>query len=160
MQTRFLIIVFTFFTACILFVLVRFYMEATNSYSLAEMTPYDFNARDNNATEEIVPSWIERFSKNNDIQYFYPATELQVKFLFADNLSRPVKQIFRVSVGIINDYQFFCINQILNAHNIEYSYYKVGENIWLVVATEDENYLRNVLDKLKHYEINYTLSQS
>ena len=48
----------------------------------------------------------------------------------------------------------------LTTNNIDYSYYKVGESIWLVVATDDEKYLRSVLEELKHYEIHYSLSKS
>lgn len=107
-----------------------------------------------------MPDWLDRLSGQDEREFIYPASELQVKLLFADELKQSSKEIFRVSVGVINDYQFFCINQVLGAYNIEYSYYKIGESISLVVATEDENYLRSVLEKLRHYEINYTLSKS
>lgn len=161
MQVRVLIGIFSFLTCILLFVLIRNYIEAMNVYSLPKVNPYELAQFDGNKTKPLeMPDWLDRLSGQDEREFIYPASELQVKLLFADELKQSSKEIFRVSVGVINDYQFFCINQVLGAYNIEYSYYKIGESISLVVATEDENYLRSVLEKLRHYEINYTLSKS
>ena len=159
MQTRLLIGIFTIFTCILLFVLMCYYFTSMNVYELPEVSPYELAELD----EMVRPpefSWANRLSGKNEREFIYPASELQVKLLYAGAIKKDTKEVFRVSVGVINDYQFFCINQVFGAHNIEYSYYKIGENIWLVVATEDEKYLRSVLEKLKHYAIHYTLSKT
>ncbi|TLD88610.1 hypothetical protein [Helicobacter sp. MIT 05-5294] len=161
MQARVLIGIFSILTCILLFVLIRGYIEAMNVYSLPKVSPYELAQFDSNKTKPLaMPDWLDRLSGQDEREFIYPASEMQVKLLFANELKQSSKEIYRVSVGVINDYQFFCINQVLGAYNIEYSYYKIGENISLVVATEDENYLRSVLEKLKHYEIHYTLSKS
>lgn len=159
MQIRLLIGIFSIFTCILLFVLIRNYIGAMNIYELPEISPYEL-AKSSDLEHIALPDWLDRLSGQNEREFIYPASELQVKLLYANNAKNNTKEVFRVSVGVINDYQFFCINQVFGAHNIEYSYYKIGENIWLVVATEDENYLRSVLEKLKHYAINYTLSKA
>jgi|GEM_PF-1599243 len=161
MQTRMLIGIFSCLTCILLFILIRNYIDAMSVYSLPKFSPYELAKFESNKTKIFeMPHWLDRLSGKDERKFIYPASELQVKLLFENELKKTSKEIFRVSVGVINDYQFFCINQVLGAYNIEYSYYKIGENISLVVATEDENYLRSVLEKLKHYEINYTLSKT
>ncbi|MCI5968388.1 hypothetical protein [Helicobacter sp.] len=159
MQVRLLIGIFSIFTCLLLFVLMRNYIGAINIYELPEISPYEL-AKPSDLQHAHSPDWLDRLSSQSEREFIYPTSELQVKLLYANNAKKSIKEVFRVSVGVINDYQFFCINQVFGAHNIEYSYYKIGENIWLVVATEDENYLRSVLDKLKHYAIDYTLSKT
>lgn len=162
MQTRVLIGIFSFFTCVILYVLIRNYSQAIHSYSTPNVEPYQLGKAESNATIEIPDeiSWLNQLSAKDGVSYLYPASELRVKLLFENNLKKDETETFRVSVGIIDDYQFFCINQVLSANNIDYSYYKVGESIWLVVATDNEKYLRSVLEELKHYEIQYSLSKS
>lgn len=159
MQTRLLIGIFTIFTCILLFILIRYYIGAMNLYELPKVSPYEL-AKPDAMLGLLESEWVDRLSGKNEREFIYPASELQVKLLYAGETKKDTKEVFRVSVGVINDYQFFCINQVFGAHNIEYSYYKIGENIWLVVATEDEKYLRRVLEKLKHYAIHYTLSKT
>lgn len=159
MQTRLLIGIFTIFTCVLLFILMRYYIGAMNTYELPKVSPYEL-AKPDAMLGLSESEWVDRLSGKNEREFIYPASELQVKLLYADEIKKDTKEVFRVSVGVINDYQFFCINQVFGAHNIEYSYYKIGDNIWLVVATEDEKYLRSVLEKLKHYAIHYTLSKT
>lgn len=159
MQTRLLIGIFTIFTCILLFILIRYYIGAMNLYELPKVSPYEL-AKPDAMLGLSESEWVDRLSGKNEREFIYPASELQVKLLYAGETKKDTKEVFRVSVGVINDYQFFCINQVFGAHNIEYSYYKIGENIWLVVTTEDEKYLRRVLEKLKHYAIHYTLSKT
>lgn len=159
MQTRLLIGIFTIFTCILLFILIRYYIGAMNLYELPRVSLYEL-AKPDAMLGLLESEWVDRLSGQNEREFIYPASELQVKLLYASETKKDTKEVFRVSVGVINDYQFFCINQVFGAHNIEYSYYKIGENIWLVVATEDEKYLRRVLEKLKHYAIHYTLSKT
>lgn len=161
MQTRFLIGLFIVLSFGILFVLVRSYREAMGSYSLPEFSAIDTkNKNEDSAKLAYLSNWVGKISKKSDIPFVYPATELQVKLSLAKEPPSDEKNVYQVKVGAISDYQFFCINQVLEAHRIQYSYYKIGENMWFSVTTKDEQYLKNVLEKLKHYEINYALSKS
>lgn len=161
MQIRVLVAIFTIFTFVMLFVLIRNYSDAMNLYTIPDITPY--NLVDDNSTDSVVSSsasWIEKLSMQSDVAYIYPASEMQVRLLSDTNIQKEDSSIFRVSVGVIDDYQFFCINQVFMSHKIQYSYYKVGDNIWLVVSTKDEKYLKQVLDELSRYEISYTMTKS
>ncbi|MDA3968242.1 hypothetical protein [Helicobacter ibis] len=161
MQIRVLVAIFTIFTFIMLFVLIRNYSDAMNLYTIPDVMPY--NLLDDNSTDSVVSSgasWIEKLSMQSDVAYIYPASEMQVRLLSDANIQKEGSSIFRVSVGVIDDYQFFCINQVFMSHKIQYSYYKVGDNIWLVVSTKDEKYLKQVLDELARYEISYTMTKS
>ncbi len=162
MQIRVLIGIFTFFTCVIVCVLIWNYSQAIRNYSLPNVDPYELGSAEGNATMGASSGlgWLNELSVKKETSYVYPASELRVKLLFEDNLKKSNTETFRVSVGIIDDYQFFCINQVLSANNIDYSYYRIGESIWLVVATDNEGYLHNVLKELKHYEIDYSVSKS
>ncbi len=160
MQIRVLVGIFTLFTCALLYFLIKNYIWARSVYSLPSVSPYILVQPEALATAPQTSQWLDRLSGQDKREFIYPTTELQVKLLFADSVSVASKEIFRVSVGVINEYQFFCINQVFMANNIEYSYYKIGDNIWLVVATENESYLRSVLEQLRHYEINYNLSKT
>ena len=161
MQIRVLISIFTIFTFIMLFVLIRNYSDAMNLYTIPDVAPY--NLVDNNSTDFIFSSdssWIDRLGLQSDVAYIYPASEIQVRLLSDVNIEKDESNVFRISVGVIDDYQFFCINQVFTSHNIKYSYYRVGDNIWLVVSTKDEKYLKKVLDELIRYEISYTMTKS
>lgn len=159
MQVRVLMTILACFILITLFVLIRKYIDAIN-VALPVFKPYEL-AVDNNQPEFAnVSDWVNKLSNKSSSSFIYPAPVLQVKLLLEDDIIESDEEVFRVSVGVIDDYQFFCINQVFSGHKIKYSYYKVGDNIWLVVLTKDENYLRSVLDKLKYYEINYILAKA
>ncbi|MGP1449878.1 MAG: hypothetical protein ACTTJS_01965 [Wolinella sp.] len=104
-------------------------------------------------------SWMSRFSSKEIPDYLYPAPELHVKLSFP-NAPEDVLKTFQVVVGELDSYRFFCLNQVLVAHKIDYAYYKTGGHIRLIVTTKDESYLRSVLKELRRYEISYELHQS
>lgn len=159
MQIRLLIAIFVVFACILVFILLRSYVSAINAYELPEIGPYEF-IKSSKSQHVSAFNWLDRFLGQSKRDFVYPASELQVKLLYENEAKRGAREIFRISVGTIDDYQFFCINQVFEAHNIEYSYYKIGESIWLVVATEDKDYLHDVLEKLKHYAISYTISKT
>ncbi|WP_233704022.1 hypothetical protein [Helicobacter mesocricetorum] len=142
-----------------LFVLIHKYIDAM-TVALPTFKPYELAVNSNKLDFVDTSNWVDKLSNKSSNPFVYPAPVLQVKLLFEDDVQENSQEVFRVSVGAIDDYQFFCINQVFNAHKIKYSYYKAGENVWLVVLTQDENYLRSVLDKLKYYEINYVLAKT
>lgn len=104
-------------------------------------------------------SWTSKFSGRETPAYLYPAPELHVKLDFPKDSLAALKT-FRVVVGELDPYRFFCLNQVLLAHGIDYAYYKAGGDIRLIVTTKDEAYLRSVLKELQRYEITYELHQS
>lgn len=102
-------------------------------------------------------AWVKRFSTQENPPYRYPAPELHVKLDFAPAVAL---KTFRVVVGELDSYRFFCLNQVLLAHKINYAYYKTEGHIRLIVTTQDESYLRSVLKELQRYEITYEIHQS
>lgn len=162
MQIRLLVVIFSIFTCILFFVLIRFYVGAMGAYELPLVQTYNFkDQQDNNSQEILKSAWVSRLAMQDKAEYIYPAPEMQVKLMLSSEMEQEQEsKIYRVSVGVIDEYQFFCINQVLSAHKIKYSYYKVGDHIWLLVASNNQDYLHNVLEKLKHYEINYTITLS
>lgn len=159
MQVRALMTILACFILITLFVLIRKYIDAT-TVVLPTFKPYELAVDSDRLDFTNASNWVDKLSTKSSSPFIYAAPVLQVKLLLEDDVKESSQEVFRVSVGVIDDYQFFCINQVFIAHKIKYSYYKVGENIWLVVLTKDENYLRSVLDKLKYYEINYVLAKT
>ncbi|MDE5602460.1 MAG: hypothetical protein K2I71_00850 [Helicobacter sp.] len=159
MQARVLMTILACFILVTLFVLIRKYIDAI-TVTLPAFKPYELAVDNNELDFTNSSNWVEKLSSKSSSPFVYPAPVMQVKLLLEDDVQKSNEEAFRVSVGVIDDYQFFCMNQVLSAHKIKYSYYKVGETIWLIVLTQDESYLRSVLDKLKHYEINYILTKT
>lgn len=159
MQARFLVGFLGFLSVAVLFVLIHFYRDAISKYILPEVAPYEL-ATEQQSNIQMQPGWIGRGSQRGDVSYIFPATEMQVRLMFSDSIKRDAREIFRVNVGVVDDYQFFCINQVLTSHRIEYSYYKIGDSVWLVVASPNETILRGILEQLRHYDIDYTISKA
>ncbi|RDU56366.1 hypothetical protein CQA49_01515 [Helicobacter sp. MIT 00-7814] len=112
---------------------------------------------ENLTTQEDSQAWLEGFSdataQNQTFQY--PATELFVKFDFADE--NDTKSIRSIEIEELDEYKYFCVAQVLKQHKLESTYYKMGEKLRLMVFIEDSAVLKKFLEDLDYYRIQYVL---
>lgn len=114
------------------------------------------NQQDQN--EKSDDEWIKSFAKQSKKGFEYPVTELQIKLDLLQQLKD--QTVYRVVIDDLDEYKFFCINQVLKAKDIKYSYFRSKGYIKLIVTAKDEEYLKSVLLQLKEYNINYKIEQT
>lgn len=100
--------------------------------------------------------WLERFSLEEDKSYFYPLNELTLEL---DTLSAHEKEVsFRLSVPLKNDYELFCLKQELKKRDFPYFLQKEGDDMTLLVDSNNQSELESLVTKLKTYQIMATVS--
>ena len=90
MQTRLLIGIFTIFTCILMFILIRYYIGAMNLYELPKVSPYEL-AKPDAMLGLSESEWVDRLSGKNEREFIYPASELQVKLLYAGETKKDTK---------------------------------------------------------------------
>ena len=107
--------------------------------------------------EEVVArdvDWSEKLEKVANSSYAYPATEMQIRFDFNGGKSSKAS---RIIIENLDEYKFFCLNQILTQKDIEYAYSKVGSSVKLILFAESGTLRENLMQDLKRYEIDYRI---
>lgn len=158
MQHRPLIVVLTLLTIGVAVMVASAYLQTLRevaSLSFDELLTKDSPAE----KKERASSWMSRFSAKEIPSYIYPAPELRVSLRFP-TASLELLKTFHVIINEMSAYQFFCLNQVLLAHKIDYSYHKAGGRVQLIITTQDEEYLQSVLRELSRYEITYQIQKS
>ncbi|MDE5591431.1 MAG: hypothetical protein K2I63_00520, partial [Helicobacter sp.] len=104
MQIRLLVIIFSCLTFIILFVLIYNYTRATQT-DLPNFAPYQLYSDSQSDTQIAEMSqWINKMSSQEQTPFVYPASMLNVKLIFEEDLSRDKHQeIFQVLVGKVDD---------------------------------------------------------
>ena len=96
--------------------------------------------------------WFYAMAKNRDTSYSYPTNEMVLKYNFKHGV-----EPLRVFIDDLNEYRFYCLNQVLLENNIEYAYYKTDQVIQLVVFLNDGNSQKKILEDFDYYQIKYSL---
>lgn len=99
--------------------------------------------------------WVGRFAKQDPKDFAYPATELQIKLDLVGHMEH--EKVYRIVIGDVDSYKFFCINQVLSSNGIKYSYYRTDGFVRLIIATSDRKYMEQVLSELEDYGIEYKI---
>lgn len=101
--------------------------------------------------------WIKRLKDATKMDYSYPVSEIEI----ALQEEKPGfdKRFYRVVIDELDGYKFFCVNQVLSANNINYSFYKDGGLVRLVIATTDYKDLKEIMDTIKTYGIDYKIEE-
>lgn len=95
--------------------------------------------------------WLEEMAHNKNSDYSYPTNEMVLKY----NFHRGVEPL-RIFIRDLNEYRFYCINQILIENKIEYAYYKTSSVIQLVIFLNNEKIQKKILEDFKYYNIQYS----
>ncbi len=101
-------------------------------------------------------SWLGSLTDSDELPYAYPATELSVRFDFADADSKRGMPS-SISINDLDEYKFACVKQVLRQNNIESAYYKSGDNLKLMVFLTDEAMYEKLLTDLKYYRLSFSV---
>lgn len=106
--------------------------------------------------KEQQDSWLNSLADSDELPYAYPATELNVRFDFADKDSKRGMPS-SISINDLDEYKFACVKQVLRQNHIEAAYYKSGDSLRLMVFLTDEAMYEKLLSDLKYYRLNYSV---
>lgn len=98
--------------------------------------------------------WFYKMGKQQNENYAYPTNEMILKYDFNKGV-----EPLRVFVDDLNEYRFYCINQVLIKNNIEYAYYKTDKAIQLIVFLNNKDTQKKILDDFNYYKISYTVQE-
>ncbi|RDU72777.1 hypothetical protein CQA66_03700 [Helicobacter aurati] len=64
----------------------------------------------------------------------------------------------KVAVKNLDDYKFFCLNEILRQRHIDFSYFKNQDSLNLLLFVPDETKRKTLLKDFEYYEIEYEIN--
>lgn len=103
--------------------------------------------------EEAPQEWFYVMADGKSQTFQYPVSEMGLTYETHRDDS------VRVFISDLNEYRFYCINQILVDNKIEYAYYKTHSVIQLVVFLNDPVTQKKILQDLDYYKIQYTMQR-
>ena len=113
-------------------------------------------------TKEINPikvekNWLESFSHSETQGYFYPVTEISIEL----NLKNPnkIKNSYILKTGKLDEYQLFCLKQVLKQHRINYKLQEIKGDAEVVIYSTKRPKLNQIVKALKPYKIQSKISQ-
>jgi len=131
------------------------------AYSSIEIEKIDVQ-KDYSLDSEVITTdgkgWLGELAKTKSGDFTLPTTELQIRL--EGNSTKNFVDAYRIEVDKLDSYKFFCLNQILRANNIGYSYYKKDGYIRLVITVIKEVDLEKILKEIKRYGIDYKLEKT
>ena len=149
MNSKYLVIIafstFFFVVMALIFSLPR--GRETSLESVQDNVVYDNIKKEDN--------WLDVMADNESSAYSYPTNEMVLKYSF----HRGVEPL-RIFVQDLNEYRFYCINQILIENKIEYAYYKTSSVIQLVIFLNDVKMQKKILEDFQYFNIQYSLYAS
>jgi len=101
--------------------------------------------------------WINRLKESKKSDFIYPVSEIEIAL--KEDTPELDKKFYRVVIDELDGYKFFCVNQVLSANNINYSFYKDGGLVKLIIASADYKELRNIMETVKEYGIEYKIEE-
>lgn len=99
-------------------------------------------------------SWLSSLLKSPK-SYAYPATEIKVNVNFKSLGEK--SDSTQLVVKDLDDYKFFCLNEVLKEEKIEYAYEQAGDLVNIVIYLPKGSRKKQIIQELKHYEIQYTV---
>lgn len=106
----------------------------------------------NEEKREDPQEWFYVMADGKSRTFDFPVSEMGLKY----DVDRDVEPM-RVFIDDLNEYRFYCINQILLDNKIEYAYYKTNSIIRLVVFLNDPTTQKKILEDFDYYKIHYVM---
>jgi hypothetical protein len=105
-------------------------------------------------SEEVLKSrtWSEALASSKDSKFSFPVNELYMQIDLKKYIPPKVKS-YRLVVDRTDRYSLFCIVQTLSQMNLPYVVEKRDRVPIIYVGSKTENSLKNVVQKLKDYDI-------
>ncbi|MCK9372411.1 MAG: hypothetical protein M0P91_04380 [Sulfuricurvum sp.] len=141
--------------AVAIFIIV-FMIQINSAPPSAKGEPSSSGEERGTPVKEGEAGWLERFSSEEDKSHLYPLNELTLEL---DTLSAQGEEVsFRLSVPLKNDYELFCLKQELKKRDFPYFLQKEGDDMTLLVDSNNQSELESLVTKLKTYQIMATVS--
>ncbi|PAF42563.1 hypothetical protein [Helicobacter sp. 11S03491-1] len=134
--------------ALLFYILFLYYRSLPkNTYQIARTThiPQKQNIKKDH-------SWLESLLKKPQ-SYSYPATEIKIGVHFKSPNEKA--NLTRLIVNHLDDYKFFCLNEVLKEENIDFAYYQSNDSINIVIFLPNDSRKKQIMQDLKYYEIQY-----
>lgn len=116
----------------------------------------DLRKTDTNATANI-NNWIFKLKDAAQKNYAYPVSEIEISL--QEEKPGLDEKFYKVVIDGLDGYKFFCVNQVLSANNINYSFYKEEGLVKLVIASPNYKSLKGVMDTIREYGIDYKIEE-
>lgn len=97
-------------------------------------------------------SWLFSLLKSQK-NYTYPATEIKVNVDFKSLAER--SESTKLVIKDLDDYKFFCLNEVLKEENVEYAYEQAGNLANIIIYLPEGLKRKQIIQDLRHYEIEY-----
>ncbi|CAM3323909.1 hypothetical protein [Helicobacter labetoulli] len=130
------------------------YLDKISISPSFQAQPIEFPQTHTNQIQQ--ESWLNSLADRDELPYAYPATELSVRFDFADKDSKRGMPS-SISINDLDEYKFACVKQVLRQNNIESAYYKSGDSLRLMVFLTDEAMYEKLLADLKYYRLSFSV---
>jgi hypothetical protein len=101
--------------------------------------------------------WMDKFAKIKNDNFKYPVNEISIKLNPMFEIDK--KFLYKITADNINEYKFFCINQILLKNNIKFSFFKRGSSINLMIFIKNKKILDDILIDIERYEIDFIIKE-
>ncbi|PAF47362.1 hypothetical protein BKH46_04585 [Helicobacter sp. 12S02634-8] len=98
--------------------------------------------------------WLQTLQKQSQ-NYSYPATELKIGLKFKDPHDKTTSN--RLIIDHLDDYKFFCLNEVLKQEHIEFAYSQTKNATQIIIFLPEGARKNQILEDLKYYEIQYKL---
>nr|WP_317403665.1 hypothetical protein [uncultured Helicobacter sp.] len=131
------------------------YLDKISVSPSFQAQPIEFPQTSTNQIQQS-ESWLNSLADHDELPYAYPATELSVRFDFADKDSKRGMPS-SISINDLDEYKFACVKQVLRQNNIESAYYKSGDSLRLMVFLTDEAMYEKLLADLKYYRLSFSV---
>ncbi|MDD2828807.1 MAG: hypothetical protein PHW18_04460 [Sulfuricurvum sp.] len=136
--------------------IVVFMVQINPSSSLESETAHENDTNVSVSTNEEAPGWLKRLKLTTDTGYAYPVNDVSLE-TDSGSLDSKVKR-YRLIVNLKDSYEFFCLKQELKNTTFSYLLNQNGESMSVVIDSNDDTGLTNLVSKLKTYQITATLS--
>ena len=102
--------------------------------------------------------WTTFMKQNEAVRDYYPTDEITLSWdlVEADRLK---ETLYKVTFDNLDQYQYFCLIQVLNNRKIKRSIEKAGEHYRIYLSLHSPDAAQVLMDELKEYDIYGTVSK-
>lgn len=137
---------------CLFFLILGLWFYSSSQASSPDIAPIVIQEQQQENKQETPQEWFYVMADGKSKTFEYPVSEMGLKY----ESDRDIEPM-RVFIDDLNEYRFYCINQILLDNKIEYAYYKTNSIIRLVVFLNDPTTQKKILEDFDYYKIQYVM---
>lgn len=107
-------------------------------------------------------SWLTSLSKDQDQDSYYPVTEISIDLNLLESVDQKFKhrvRYFKLQTQKLNDYHFFCLQQVLEQSHINHKIERFQDEIGVILYSNNQTTLNKIVKELKKYGINSAMHE-